>query len=259
MSVSQPAGSPEEPQQSVDGRSRRSLSFVVRRNLLAKILGGTFEDNHLPPESELAAQMGVSRTTIRSALQVLERDGLITRRRGAGTFVRPSPLPYGLGLHRLVGFSDLLAERGYKPGVTQEVTSTNRLKRDWIERLALRETETCLILKKLFKAEEIPALAIVDVVPYSFLEHKPPEEEPVPDAIFTFFERHGRQPVDHASVEIVPKAASSTIAKRLGIRHGQPYLHLVETHYNRDNVPMALSYIDVNDRHIRFHVTRQHG
>ena len=42
----------------------------------------------IPPESELMADYGVSRITVRSALDQLVRDGLIERQRGRGSFVR---------------------------------------------------------------------------------------------------------------------------------------------------------------------------
>src|SRR5262249_23476651 len=42
----------------------------------------------LPGEQALAAKHGVSRVTVRRALAELEREGLVSRHRGAGTFVR---------------------------------------------------------------------------------------------------------------------------------------------------------------------------
>jgi GntR family transcriptional regulator len=47
----------------------------------------------MPGEHELAAAHGVSRITIRRALQTLQREGLVVRRRGAGTFAAPPPAP----------------------------------------------------------------------------------------------------------------------------------------------------------------------
>lgn len=44
----------------------------------------------LPCEQELAAQYHVSRQTVRQALAVLEQDGLIEKRRGSGSFLRPA-------------------------------------------------------------------------------------------------------------------------------------------------------------------------
>lgn len=48
----------------------------------------------LPGEQRLARALGVSRVTVRRALDVLESEGLVERRAGAGTMVlRPGPLP----------------------------------------------------------------------------------------------------------------------------------------------------------------------
>ena len=45
----------------------------------------------LPPEPELAADLGVSRFTLRQALGQLVREGLLKRQRGRGTFVVEPP------------------------------------------------------------------------------------------------------------------------------------------------------------------------
>jgi GntR family transcriptional regulator of arabinose operon len=44
----------------------------------------------LPPERELAKQLGYSRATVSKALGVLEGEGVILRKKGSGTFIAPS-------------------------------------------------------------------------------------------------------------------------------------------------------------------------
>ncbi len=58
------------------------------------IMKGTYSDgDQLPPQAQLAKEYGVSLMTLRQALDALERDGLIRRAHGRGTFaVRPAPL-----------------------------------------------------------------------------------------------------------------------------------------------------------------------
>ncbi len=56
------------------------LADAIRR-------GALVPGSALPPEPELAERLGVSRQTVHQALASLARQGLVTRRRGVGTFV----------------------------------------------------------------------------------------------------------------------------------------------------------------------------
>lgn len=54
------------------------------------IIGNGFGvDGRIPPERILARDLGVGRRSLRRALDVLEREGRITRQQGRGTFVTP--------------------------------------------------------------------------------------------------------------------------------------------------------------------------
>ncbi len=61
--------------------------YVVLRQQIAE--GQWRPDGAMPSEHELAGLFGVSRITIRRALDRLEKEGLISRRRGSGTFAQP--------------------------------------------------------------------------------------------------------------------------------------------------------------------------
>jgi DNA-binding FadR family transcriptional regulator len=56
------------------------------RQLIAN--GGIGADGRMPPERILANEMGVGRRSLRRALEILEREGEITRHQGRGTFVQ---------------------------------------------------------------------------------------------------------------------------------------------------------------------------
>ena len=107
----------------VDSVGGASLAHKAREAILHSILERRFEDSRLPPENELADMLGVSRTTVRSALQSLQQHGVLTRSPRRGTQVHGRLSPSMVALQRLIGFSRLLEEQGY----AVDVITTSRL------------------------------------------------------------------------------------------------------------------------------------
>lgn len=93
----------------------------------------------LPSEPELSDLFSVNRGTVRHALQVLEREGLIYREKGKGTFVRRRRVE--MDLSYLCSTTDDMRNRGWEPG-TQVLDISLTLPREHIrESLKLDEGE----------------------------------------------------------------------------------------------------------------------
>ncbi|WP_108658857.1 GntR family transcriptional regulator [Acuticoccus kandeliae] len=83
------------------------LHQSVANQLIHDIGSGAYPvGTRLPPESELAAQLGISRFTLREALRYLQSLGLVTRRQGHGTVVRATQAMRQLKL-TIGSFSDI--------------------------------------------------------------------------------------------------------------------------------------------------------
>jgi len=67
----------------------------------------------IPSERALSQELGVSRLTLRAALDELVREGRLTRRRGSGTFVAEPKVAKGM---TITSFSDDMRQRGLTPG-----------------------------------------------------------------------------------------------------------------------------------------------
>jgi GntR family transcriptional regulator len=96
---------------------------IAQRLRLDISLGEFVSGDRLPSEAELFSAFGVSRTTARTALDSLEKDGLISRRSGKGSILlekidQPS--------QRLAGFAEDMRMLGLRPSYKTRAIRTAR-------------------------------------------------------------------------------------------------------------------------------------
>jgi GntR family transcriptional regulator len=217
------------------------LTQQTRQALLSAILAKRFEGGRLPPEPKIAESLGVSRTTVRHALQSLEQAGVVHRAPGRGTVVRASAGPAVLALQRLVGFSTLLEEQGYV--VTSDVT--------WQREADLYE------IRKLIRADGAPAISIVDAFAASAMRAPLGDDVTLTDSAFSMSDELFVERIDHAVVELVPRTAGPVEAEVLGLPLGAAFLHLREVHYTADDEPVGVTDISTNPAFVQFQVFRR--
>jgi GntR family transcriptional regulator len=94
-----------------DAARRLPKYTVIGKTLRDRILTGYYlPGTHLPSESALQGEFGVSRVTIRLALDVLRRTGFVESHQGKGHLVQPMRALHDLG--RLQGFGEMMAAVG---------------------------------------------------------------------------------------------------------------------------------------------------
>ncbi len=87
----------------------------IFESLTEQIENGTYKPgDKLPSERDLSKQLGVSRMTLREALDELDGHGMLDRRQGSGTYIAEPKLEQQVDV--LVGFSEAMLQRGLKPG-----------------------------------------------------------------------------------------------------------------------------------------------
>src|SRR4051812_20774327 len=101
--------------------------YLAVREALRRRASALPEHTLLPPEPVLCAEYGVSRITLRRAVDGLVADGYLVREQGRGTFVaRPGVRrEYRESfVHRIAGFNSVMTEQGAQVGtmvLTQRV------------------------------------------------------------------------------------------------------------------------------------------
>jgi GntR family transcriptional regulator len=230
------------------------LADRVREAILDAILAERFEDGRLPSEEELARMLNVSRTTIRTALHSLEQDGIISRRRAIGTTVNQHVGPAVLALQRLIGFDRLLKEKGHEVNIDFQ-WSRGTPPADLAAIFGMEPAEECFLTEKRFFADGDLAIYLRDAVPWANVAHE--LEGDLQPTLFEFSARHLREPIDHATVELVPMVKRDDETTKLPIDAGEVFMRLHERHYSSTGHPLGFSAIDVDDAFIRFEVFRR--
>ena len=135
------------------------------------------QGDRLPPEHEVAAMLGVSRGTLRSALQRLEESGEIVRRQGSGTFVGRVSVPTALDerLERLEPYSSLAARRGLTLSSMDLKISRRAVGVELGEALGLAPIAQAVTVSRTLMANDAPVAVMFDVVHPSVL--LPSDEE----------------------------------------------------------------------------------
>lgn len=238
-----------------------SLTARTTSALLDAILDRQFPGNRIPSEPELAEQLAVSRTTIRAALQTLERLGVVSRTPGRGTIVRAHVGRSSIVLQRLIGFRSMLLERHNDVQVHQRYWVRDHVDDLGVKTLKVPADTPVIVSSKTFEADGHPAIHISDQIPLHYCAPSLQQQllggsdMPVPDSIFEFSRSWPRREIDHTVVEMVPAVAPVENTTLL-LEDGTPVMRLVETHYSEAAEPVAMSEVHVDDRYVRFQVVR---
>src|SRR3954454_19803111 len=133
----------------------------------------------IPSKRQLSADLGVSRLTVRAALDDLVREGLLVRRRGSGTFVSEPKIAQEL---TMTSFTEDMRRRGMEPG-SRTVELKTQPAGAWlgrilhvspgeplvvVKRLRLADDETMAIETLHVRASLVPGLSPQDLEDHSF-------------------------------------------------------------------------------------------
>src|SRR5690625_4636188 len=97
----------------LDPRSYVSLHLQLKNDIERKIIDGDYVDQ-IPSERELMKGYDTSRSTVRKAIGILVREGILEKRHGKGTYVSLKPIHNWLG--HLSSTTETIQNMGMKPG-----------------------------------------------------------------------------------------------------------------------------------------------
>ncbi len=232
-----------------------SLTEQVMAHLKERIVAGDFEEGRIPPETELATELGVSRTTIRDAFSRLEHEGIITRRQGAGTFVNQPGLQIKSRLEEIWSYDEVLRDHGYTPSIEVLATRTEPAGADLAADLGIEEGDRVLVMEKLFRENDQPVIHTCNRVAASLVHDPDGAGATLP--IYEFLDKHCGRPLGYYVSELIPVVLDGHLADMLRLDAGTPALCFEEIGFDRDNQPVLSATSVFRDDLLRFRLIRR--
>jgi GntR family transcriptional regulator len=232
-----------------------SLTDQVKSHIKERILAGDFEEGRIPSETELAAELGVSRTTVRDALSRLENEGSIYRRQGSGTFVNEPGLQIKSRLEEIWGYEDVLRDHGYTPSVRVLGVNEQPADASTANDLAIAEGDAVLVMEKLFLEDNEPVVLTINRIPVAYLDDAPQDDAGEP--LFVFLEAHCDRNLAYYLSEIIPVPLDTRRAVLLGVSEGTASVCFEEIGFDQDNAPLVRSTSYFRDDLLRFRLIRR--
>ncbi|MFE2291399.1 GntR family transcriptional regulator [Streptomyces sp. NPDC059452] len=212
---------------SVDRTSPVPLYFQLAQQLEAAV-----EQGLLPPgtllgnEIELAARLGLSRPTVRQAIQSLVDKGLMVRRRGVGTQVVHSQVRRPLELSSL--YDDLEAA-GQRPATKVLRTAKEPATAEIAAALGLPEGTEVHLVERLRYAHDEPMALLRNHLPPDLLDL--PDRELESTGLYRMMRASGIT-LHSARQSVGARAATVGEARALGEEAGAPLLTMERTTYD---------------------------
>jgi GntR family transcriptional regulator len=247
-------------------KRRRRTTFSPRAQVngsLAALISRRKPGEQLPPEPQLAQQLGVSRATLREAMRSFEEHGQIVRRHGVGTFVAPPPPLIETGLEELESLDTLARRIGLEIHMSDAVIEERETTPNEAAHLQIPPGSPVISVARVMTTglqpgTQQPVAYLVDIVSTTYLRRQDLGETFNGSVLDLLIER-GEPALSHSRTDIMAEAVQGALARKLHLQRGDVLLKLEAQLVAQDGqvVDYSLSYFVPG--YLRFHVVRRVG
>lgn len=232
----------------VDEKSPVPLYYQLQQFMLDEIKKGRFTaDNPFPTEKEWIDCTGLSRTTIRQAIENLVSENILEKRRGIGTFIKKNVFKNTWNFERLRSFRDEVEMNGGTCATKQLSISILKIsEKDKLFKVFNEKYKVFYKLRRLRYLDNTPAIYVTTYVPqkltpnldkYNFNER----------SLFETMVKEYNINIGSAVKELHASIANAEEAELLNIKKNSP-IQVVKTRT-----------LDIKESPIEYSVSRDRG
>lgn len=188
-----------------------------------------------PTEAELCRTYGMSRFTVREALRRLEQDGLIARRRGSGTVLRPAAARGG-ALHQPLSNVGEILQYARGTQISYQRLPDGPVPARFAEQIAENVSGTWLRLSGLRCQPDGTPLAFTEVFVEPALEQVIEHLDPKRFTLFRQLAEQGGMTVDRVTQEIQAVPIPTPLADQLEMKPRAAALRVIRCYFAGDRL-----------------------
>ena len=223
----------------IERASALPLYAQVKRSLERAIEADMKPGDALPPEGELERRFGVSRITVRRALDELVLEGVIVRQQGRGTFVRQPAIAQELP--QLVSWSEQMRRLDYEPGSIHSEIDIIEPGIELRDALDLSDGERLVVVRRLRSANGEPVCLMTIYLPEKLVPGLHAQGL-LGDSLYATLAARGIVPVS-AEDRVEARPASEWEAGMLGVPAWSPLLQVTRVTFDAGNRPLYMSVV----------------
>lgn len=240
-----------------DSNSERPLYLQLVDALEITIRETMTANDKLFSERELTKVYGVSRITVRLALQELEKRGLVYKKHGKGTYVSEVAEP-AVDLSTAYSFTEQMKKMGRKPQTKILALEKLLVSEQLAQHLQVEIGSEVFELERLRLADGIPMMLERSYLPaaiFADLTRSSLQGRPLYEVLAEDYQ----QQIRLAEEEFYASIALDNEAQHLGITTGAPVLHLLRKTYNDKNRLIEYTFSIARADQFRYKISHKRG
>ena len=214
------------------------LYIQLKEKLLEDIKNNYKANDIIPPEGKLEEEYQVSRITVRKAIEELEKENIVEKKQGRGTFVKEQTVLYDANMigsltQRLLKQNRTLTTKSKSFEIiasdenhfVKELLNTNRLL--CMKRTRLLENAPFALMTNYFNVEMVPGL----------------DKKFNLESLYAFIKEEYNIELHSSDETVEAVAADAFQAEQLEIEVGMPLLSLKRLSYDKNGTPIEFSHL----------------
>lgn len=225
---------------------------MIVRNALEQYIqqNGLKPGDRLPSEPVLTKLFGVSRPTLRECFKLLQNEGILTTRNGAGTFLRDTTRQINNPLNALVSMGTMIEDAGYAAGQVILESFHDAAEAEWAQSLQLEPGEPVVVMKRLRTADKQPVVLAWNIFPERIVGTK--LDDGIQGSIFQHLQTVCNVHVVFAQTSVCALDRNDPYDKAAMAVLGERTLLMKQLHFDEKAVPVlfSLDYIRTDMIHL---------